>query len=299
MMGPMQGNPPTSRGADVCACVLVHGRRGYFRAGREAARSLLDHSDFDVFVALGAGDGPPPPTSQRLRVERLRNDATTKQSRASRFLLKFEALDACLHASDAPYLLMLDADAVLVAPTTSDDVRAALGDRSLGMVEQTGIRGSDMDRQGFLEHYARHSLAFLAPGTPAPPLSSFRFFNSGVVLARREEMAAILGWARQRMAAAAGPHCVGEHMIADQDYLQVWANALRPGACAELSWQWNHCEHWDADFPRPDARILHFSNFCRGPRRQDVAHMRAARTGRLRDAVAAAASRWLGARPAP
>jgi GT2 family glycosyltransferase len=267
-------------GADVCACLLIHGRRRYHRAGREAARSLLANSDLDVFVALGSGDGPRPPRSPRLRIERLR-DAGPAAGRAAGFLLKFDALDACLRASKASHFVLLDADAVLVASTRGSDVRAALGDRPLGMVEQKGIRGSEMDRLRFLDHYLRHSLAFLAPGAPAPSATRFRFFNSGVVLGTREEFGAIVRWARERMAEAGPEHRVGEHMIADQDYFQVWANSLRPGACAELGWQWNHCEHWDEGFPRAGARILHFSNFCRGPGREDLLRMRAARRGRL------------------
>jgi hypothetical protein len=275
----------------VCACVLVHGRRRYFRAARECVRSLLDHSDFDVFVALGPGSGPRPPRSARLRVERLRGDAPDG-GRAGRFLRKFDALDACLRASAAPCLMLLDADAVLAGTTTADDVRAALGDRPLAMVEQTGILGSDMDRSGFLDHYVRHSLAFLAPGAPARSAHEFRFFNSGVVLGTREELQAVVAWARERMATIGRAHRVGEHMIADQDYFQVWANEVHRGACAELDWTWNHCEHWDAGFPRAGARILHFSNFCCGPSREAVRRMRAARRGRLLAASAATAPRW-------
>lgn len=283
--------------AAVCACVLVHGRRRYFRAAREAARSLLDHSDFEVFVGVGAGDGPRPPASARLRVERL-SDATTQLGRAGRFLRKFEALDACLRASDATHFVLLDADAVLVAPTKAHDVRDALGDRGLGMVEQSGIRGSDLGRAALLEHYVRHSLAFLAPDSRPPSPADFRFFNSGVVLGTRDGMTEVVRWARERMAAAEGEHRVGEHMIADQDYFQVFANAVRPRACAQLPWAWNHCEHWDAGFPRPGARILHFSRFCRGPRRADVARMRAARRGRLRTRSPRGRGwrDWLGAR---
>jgi hypothetical protein len=62
-------------------------------------------------------------------------------------------------------------------------------------------------------------------------------------------------------------------MVADQDYFQHWANTLHPGACAELPWEWNHCEWWDEDFPAPDARILHFSNFCLGPTTDSIDRM--------------------------
>jgi hypothetical protein len=217
--------------------------------------SLLRHSDLDVFVAL---------------------------DRAGSFLLKFDALEACLRATDAPTLLLLDADAVLVAPTTATQVETALAGRGLAMVEQTGIRGSGMGRADFLDHYARHSLAFLAPSAPSPEAESFRFFNSGVVIGTRQELRALATWARTAIEASGREHRVGEHMIADQDYYQVWVNHVHRGSCTELDWSWNHCEHWHEDFPRPGARILHFSGFCRGPTRETVARMRAARRGRMR-----------------
>jgi len=265
--------PPTA-----CACLLIHGDRRYFEAGREAVRALLARSDLEIFVALGEGRGPRPPRSPRVRVERL-PPLREKDDRAHRFLAKFAALEACLRATRASHLVLLDADAVLVRPLRAEDVQEALGDNPLAMVEQTGIRGSDMDRGRFLEHYVAHSLAFIAPDAPAPPLARFRFFNSGVVLMTRDEAGSILRWARERMEAS-GAHRVGSHMIADQDYLQVWANALHPGRCRELDWTWNHCEHWDDPFPRAGARFLHFSNFCEGPSRQSLARIRAARRGR-------------------
>ncbi len=279
---------------EVCAVFLVHGRRSYHRAAREAVRAVLARSEFDVFVARGRGVWLPLPQSRRLRVERLRDGNgialdDPDDDRAGPFLLKFAALEAWLRASRASHVLLIDADAVIVAPTTADDVAAALGDHPLAMVEQTGIRGSDMNRSRFLDHYVRHSLAFLAPEAAAPELDDFRFFNSGVVLATRGEVEAIVAWAHERLREARRAdrvHRVGEHMIADQDYLQVWANSVHPGRCRELDWHWNHCEHWDDPFPRADARILHFSNFCAGPSRTGLARIRAARRGRWPAVVA-------------
>jgi hypothetical protein len=54
-------------------------------------------------------------------------------------------------------------------------------------------------------------------------------------------------------------------MIGDQDYFQYWTNNLHSENRNTLPWMWNHCEHWDEGFPRKDAFILHFSNFCREP----------------------------------
>jgi hypothetical protein len=146
-----------------------------------------------------------------------------------------------------------------------------------------------MTRADFLEHYERHPLVWLGDGTPPPTREAFRYFNSGVLLARRDGLEPFVAWALERMRAAGDAHQVGAHMIADQDYLQLWTNTLAPGSCTTLSWQWNHCEHWDEGFPRRGARIVHASNFCRGPRR--LAGLR------LATRLAAARVRWALATP--
>jgi hypothetical protein len=259
----------------VCVCLLVVGRAEYFRAGRLAARSVLRHTDFELFVALGEGPGLALPGTPRLQTRPISLRGVAGD-RAEPFLLKFRALDACLGATDADVLLLLDADAVLVDRINRARIDAALGGRSLGMVEQTGIRGSGMTRAHFLAHYVNHTLAWFARGAQIPGLEDFRFYNSGVVLGRRTEFEGLVRWALSVIEARSGrPHQVGEHMIADQDYFQFWANSLHPGVCAPLPWFWNHCEHWDAEFPRRGALIAHFSNFCKGPDRRQVMRMRA------------------------
>lgn len=270
----------TNQDAAVCVCLLVHGRKRYFRAAREAIRSVLDHTGFEVLAVIGPGGGSRLPASRRVRKLRLPT-FPADIGRAERFLLKFAALERCLEATRARTLVLLDADAVFVRRVEAAELDAALGGLPLGMVEQTRIRGSSMGRAELLDHYVRHSLAFLAPGEAPPSLADFRFFNSGVVIARREEMTSLLSWTQDTIAAAPREHRAGDHMIADQDYLQVWANQLHPQRCAELDWSWNHCEHWDEPFPRVGARIAHFSNFCRGPSRANVSRMREARRGRL------------------
>jgi hypothetical protein len=245
-------------------CVPVTGRRSYYRAARAAVRSVLRHSDFDVFVALGDRDRWRPAASPRVHVRSL---AALPRGgfRAWPFLLKLRALASCLAETSADIVVLLDADARFVARTDVASIEGALAGRALGMVEQTTILGSAMARADFLDHYVRHSLTWLGGDLAAPRLEEFRFFNSGVVLGRRAELERLTAWALARMEEAGDRHHVGAHMIADQDYLQIWTNSLRPGSCAALSWEWNHCEHWDAGFPRRGARIVHASNFCRGP----------------------------------
>ncbi len=262
--------------ADVVACLLVHGPSAYATTARVAADSLLADSDFDVFVAHDPG-----PVSQWPDHPRLHRHALPTEDpggpRAERFLRKFEALAQCLHQHRARWILLLDADVVLARPLRTRDVREALAGATLGMVEQKTIRGSTMNRAAFLDHYTRHTLALLDPTRAPPALEQFRYFNSGVVVGPRETWERLVPWALATQARHAGRHTVGEHMIADQDYFQYWANSLHPGSCRELPWYWNHCEYWDQPFPRRGVRLAHFSNFCNGPADDTPARMQALR----------------------
>lgn len=259
-------------------CMLVHGDEAYYRASTEAARSVLALTPFDLFLAHGLEAAPAVAPSARLTLHPLA-DQPPSGHRAHRFLRKFRALAACLAASDARRVLLLDADAVFVRPCSERMAEAALGPRALAMVEQPTVTGSTMSRVEFLDHYVRHTLALLAPASAPPALATFRYFNSGVVLARRDEMAALVDWAASTIGGVAGEHQVGEHMIADQDYFQLWANGLHPERVAVLPWYWNHCEYWHPSFPRLGTLIAHFSNFCHGPAAATPDRMRALQHG--------------------
>jgi glycine betaine/choline ABC-type transport system substrate-binding protein len=74
-------------------------------------------------------------------------------------------------------------------------VQQALAKTGFGMVEQTTILGSTMNRSDFRDHYALHSLAWLAPEAKPPSLSDFRYYNSGVVLGHRQEFIEFSNWA--------------------------------------------------------------------------------------------------------
>ncbi len=274
----------------VCVCVLVHGAPAYFETGRETCLSVLKHSVFDVFAAHGEGDCRAFPQTSRLHLHPLAAPLPSAH-RAHRFLRKFSALQACLAAGRHDWIVSLDADTVLVRSLDEARLRHALGTRTMGMVEQTTVTGSAMNRGDFFEHYRRHSLALLDPSREPPAPGAFRYFNSGVVVAARAEWERLLPWALDTIRCTAGEHQVGEHMIADQDYFQYWANSLHPGRCAELPWMWNHCEFWDSGFPRLGAQIAHFSNFCQGPAAGTVARMRALYSS-PRQLLHAAAGRW-------
>ena len=255
----------------LVACVVAHGDPNYRSAAGDAALAILEHTDWDLVLVC---DAPIPGiVDDGRRVKTVRFEPPPAGDRAARFLAKFEALERALAVSDAPLVALLDADTRIVRRTTAADVAEALGDRSIGMVEQTGIRGSNMNRSRFRDHYRDVSLSFIDPTAPVPALEDFRFFNSGVVFGRREAIVDLVATTRARIESRTDAHVVGEHMVADQDYFQHWANTLHPGACAELSWEWNHCEWWDDDFPAVGARILHFSNFCLGPTRDALERM--------------------------
>jgi hypothetical protein len=256
-------------------CILVHGAPGYFAVAAEAIRAVLSRTPFDVFVGFD-GDASLLPHAPRVTLHALR-DRLAGPARPYRFLLKFDALAACLASGDHELILQMDADALPVRRLTADMLFRALDGRDFGMVEQTTIIGSTMGRRDFLQYYAEYSLPVIAPDAPVPALEDFRFFNAGVVIARRAPMAALAGWAQRHIEANVGRHEIGAHMVADQDYFQVWTNTLHPGCCTQLPWYWNHCEYWDAGFPRAGALIAHFSNFCSGPADATPGLMRALR----------------------
>lgn len=256
------------RSERATACIAALGSDAYHRAAAGAVRSVLAHTDWDVVLVSDRPVRPVDPRVTAIAIDRVDAD-----DRAQRFLAKFRALERALALIDTPLVVLLDADARLVRATTGADVAAALDGRGLGMVEQAGIRGSDMTRASFLAHYRDHSLRFIAPDAEPPALDAFRYYNSGVVLARRDALVAVVADALARIAAASGPHAVGSHMIADQDYFQHWALTLHPGSCADLGWEWNHCAWWHDPFPRAGARVLHFSSFTDGPTPATLAEM--------------------------
>lgn len=256
----------------VCVCTLVSGGATYYLAARQALASVRDQTPFDAVVVVGAGPKGLLPAYPRLRVRSLPT-ASPRGSRAAPFLAKFLALEACLDATSADYVMLLDADTVVAEPLDDALIERALDGRSLAMVEQTVVRGSDMDRAAFLRHYRDHALAWIDPNRTPPDLEDFRYFNSGVVLGTREELMRLTTWALALVRRPGASHQIGQHMITDQDYFQFWANTLHADRCRTLGWEWNHCEHWDEDFPRTGARVLHFSNFCHGPTVRSVARM--------------------------
>jgi hypothetical protein len=262
----------------TAVCILVHGTPAYHAAGAESARSVLRHTPFPLLVAHDPGERPDIPPGPRLTLGTLASSAPSRH-RAHRFLRKFDAIRLALESLAFDRLLLLDADAVFVRRCGEGQVDRALGNGAMAMVEQPTVTGSSMGRSDFLAHYVEHSLALLAPGSSPPTLDSFRYFNSGVVVATRAEWAAFVEWALATRCRVGHQHSVGDHMVADQDYFQLWAHTRARTRCRELRWYWNHCEHWDAGFPRAGVLIAHFSNFCNGPADGVVERMRGLQSG--------------------
>lgn len=258
----------------VTVCMLV-GREDYVPPAAVAVEALLLDTRFDLLIAHTPGVAAPGTGSPRVATCEV--PATDPAGpRSHRFLRKFHALAACLERCPADWILQVDADVVLARPLRERDLAAAVGGADFGMVEQPGIRGSDMNRAAFLDHYRKHALALLDPGAAPPPEARFRYYNSGVVIGRREAWERLVTWALATLPRG-GDHEVAEHMVADQDYFQYWTNTRHPGCCADLPWYWNHCEHWDEGFPRRGVLFAHFSNFCHGPAPETPARMRALR----------------------
>jgi len=275
---------------DVSVCITVHGHPGYFRAARHAALSVLEHTDFELVLALGEGPELGLPSSTRVR--QLSLPAPEAEGRAFRFLHTFEAMRACLDRARGDLLISFDSDAVLCRRLDAAAVETALEGRGMGMAEQTTIRGTGWTRKELHRNFVEHALAWIDPGADPPPLESFRFHNGGVVIARREVWEPLTTWALGAIRSAVDEPRVGEHMIGNQCYFQFWTNVLHLGSCTTLPWGWNHCEHWDESFPAADAYILHFANHCLGPGRRQPLRMAAARRA-ARGGPAAALWWWL------
>jgi len=263
--------------------LVVSGSAGYAIAARECIQSLLMHTDFPIHVAADAMGRMLLPNSPRVHVFSL--PERSGSGGAAPFMEKFTALERCLARFSDETVLMIDADAILTGRIDEATVEAFLTDHPVAMVEQERTIGEDKDRGDFLRHYTDVTLAAISPGTAAPPLEDFRYFNSGVVFMRRDEAFRIVRWVREIVASRPGVLSHDGRIIADQDFLQVWVNSVRSNSCRELDWSYNHCGLWHEDYPRQGAVIHHYSNYLRGPDLEGLSAMRtlrqAAETGEL------------------
>ena len=86
----------------VTACITAIGAGGYHRAAEGAARSVLEHTDWDLVLVA---DRPlPAALSRDPRVSGIRIDPVVGADRAGRFLAKFDALERAIGVSDTPLM---------------------------------------------------------------------------------------------------------------------------------------------------------------------------------------------------
>lgn len=258
--------------AEPLVIVSAFGTGDYFRAAEMCVRSLLENTPFKVFV------GTDSPADFRIsHPERVQVEAITPVrpgERPSPFMAIFQTAQVAIATKKPRVCLLIDADCLVVNRLDTADVINALAGSDFALVEQTTIRGSSMSRTDFLDHFTHTALPVIDPTAQPPDEETFRYWNSGVVLAKasalRELCDFALGWWQQN----GDSHVAGDHMVADQDYFQFWGAVHRPGSVATLPAEWNHCYWWDLDYPKPSAKIRHYSNFCRGPDDQTLARMK-------------------------
>ena len=256
--------------------LLVTGTVGYAIAARECVLSLLENTDFVIHVSCDHVGRMLLPYSPRIHLHPVATQSTGH--REDLFLAKFDALKACInHFADHPDAIMIDADVVTVDRIESNDVAAILTDRPMAMVEQKQTLASGIVRQTLYEYYCDVTLPSIMEELPPPDMDAFRYFNSGVVIVERAHAIKLIDWAEKQIHIWRAGSRTHEHLIADQDFIQVWANSVCPEASSELPWQYNHCALWHEDFPRQGGIFLHFSNFCRGPTLQTLSEVHALR----------------------
>lgn len=189
---------------------------------------------------------------------------TDKFERGDWFLQKFKVWEDALASSNEQLFLHIDSDASITSKFSFERLLDELGDKSIGMVQQTRVLGDHpLEKQDLLKHYLAVSSHAVNSGARKPTEHQFKYFNTGVVLFRRRALENMLFWINKKLPIL--PREVNGNMVADQDLIQVYANEIAPDEIAELDWRWNHCEWWDRDFPNPEAAIIHMSNFCQGP----------------------------------
>lgn len=257
----------------------------YGQCARETVLSVLENTPFDVFITCDQSTIDFIPSHERVQQHVV---VPTIEQSADPYLFKFETLKTCLEKNHHEFVIHIDVDAVVVRPIREQDVVNALGTKSMAMIEQSVIIGTDYGRPFFYKHFIDHAMAGLTPNLPPPDFEEFRHYNSGVVIFTRDELERVLYWVNDPYFHNRR-HSYAGRMIADQDFLQVWSNVVHRGHCAQLGPEWNHCWLWDENFPQDSAKILHFSNFTYGPNTSLPEDLRDARTGQLQSLTSSAA----------
>ena len=247
----------------VAALVTVVGDATYYQAGGLSVASVLEHSQLPVFVGCDDPEKLSLSYPGRLTVTRL--SLPHPEIRASGFLAKFHTVLKSPLPDDIDVCVLVDADCVLATTLSADDILAALGDFDFAMVEQKTVTGSGIGRKDFLDHFSRVALPVIDKSLSPPALDVFRYWNSGIVIARTQPLRELASMALGVFDSDPHGFSPGGDLVTDQDFFQYWGTLRHPGSIATLQPRWNNCAHWDESFPMPDAIFLHWSNFCLGP----------------------------------
>ncbi len=259
----------------MAICIVSFGEAAYYAAAYESAASALAYTDAEILVLTDAVDIELPHDSRIAHLPVLTPERSSK-----RFMTKLEGWRACLNETEADVIVLLDADAVFVADAPSPELITLVRETDLAMVEQVRLVQLGWRKGDYWRHYCRTSLKAIDAHASPPSPENFRFFNAGFVISRRPGLERFLDWYRE--VALRVDFDQADRMglpITDQDFVQFWSNNMHPELVSTLDWSWNHCSQWDIDFPRPGARVIHFSNFYRAPDSEVIKNMRLARTG--------------------
>ncbi|WFB35512.1 glycosyltransferase [Kiritimatiellota bacterium B12222] len=270
-----KGGEPPRQTLNLIACILIQGNPAYSSSGKETILSVLQHTDLDLHAFIDRAERITLPPHKRLHLHALPSPDPSAAD-GMRFLVKCEALRQLSTLPDVDGILMLDADTVIVKSLSLADLSAPLHQADWAISEQTGIRGTEMTRQDFLEHYTHVSLAYCDPTASPPDLADFRYVNTGVFLVRIAALLPFLDWTENILHQKPSLSIDGK-LIGDQDLIQYWIHH-HPGLRFQLlDASWNHCPLWHHDFPTAHARIVHLSNFLLGPTMDTSSWLRAFR----------------------
>jgi hypothetical protein len=116
------------------------------------------------------------------------------------FLHKLKIWEQALYTSHDEFYLHIDADASATTSFSLQSLFIALGDKSIGMVQQPRVLGNNpLGKKELYEHYLRVSHKAVNSGAPKSTLETFTYFNSGFVLFRRKALENFLQWATEIM----------------------------------------------------------------------------------------------------
>jgi GT2 family glycosyltransferase len=274
----MKSSHSSAESGRVVFLISIFGGSNYYSAAELCVGSLLENTTFPVLVGCDRSADFRLEYPGRLQIVDL--EAMNPGSRASGFLGKFQtALEAPI-GEEVDICVLVDVDCLLTTALDEETIVSVLGQSDFAMVEQKTVSGSTMKRADFLHHFSEVALPVIDSNECISSLEHFRYWNSGICIARLGALRELARFALQRFYDHPDLFSRGGHLVADQDFFQYWGSIRKPGSVATLEPNWNNCAHWDDEFPMSNAYFLHWSNFCLGP---DNATLEGIRLGSVRN----------------